>query len=126
MNNGIDEQEQNGVTVPSSAPVRLAKAAHATENAPRALRREITLDPGDTEDQHRQQDEDLDHVIDEEMQTAADPAGHIQTEHVLDQQPHQIRQPVHAQQLVVQPLEDFHESFLICAARRVRTRRDCC
>jgi len=24
MNSGIDEQEQNGVTVPSSAPVRLA------------------------------------------------------------------------------------------------------
>ncbi len=59
------------------------EAAHAAENAPGALRRKIALHPGNAEDQHRQQDEDLDHVVDEEMQAGTEPAAHVQAENRL-------------------------------------------
>jgi hypothetical protein len=78
MNSGIDEQEQNGVSVPRSAASVLAPSRTARPACARAFGREMALDVGDGEDQHRQQDEDLDHVIDEELHRPAEPRCRVE------------------------------------------------
>ena len=44
-----------------------AQARPPAQHGARPFRREVALDPGDCEDQDREQDEDLDHVMDEEL-----------------------------------------------------------
>ena len=58
MKIGMDEHEQNGVTVPSNAATDIA----------------------DDKDQHAKQNSDLYHIIEEELYAAANASSRIQTQ----------------------------------------------
>ena len=96
MKSGIEEQEQNGVIVPNNAARILAVIPSKRPKIfLRPLRREETLHVWNRENQNRQQDEDFDDVVDEEMDAAAHPAGEIQSEDIPDKYTDQIAEPLH-------------------------------
>lgn len=73
MNSGIDEQEQNGVTVPSKCRDAVHDAVKTSEYFFAAFGRKIALDITDQENQKTKQDGNLDDIVQEKLQ-AADPA----------------------------------------------------
>ena len=58
------------------------------------------MDVGNEEDQGAQQDGDLDHVVQKELQAAAQPGGDVQTEGT-EQGANGDVQPFHAQNLIL-------------------------
>ena len=76
------------------------KTVEAADDLFAALRGKIALDVGNEEDQGAQQDGDLDHVVQKELQAAAQPGRDVQTEGA-EQGANGAVQPFHAQNLIL-------------------------
>ena len=74
-----------------------------TEDPLCSLRWEIALDVRDHEDQHTQQYHDLDHIIEEKLDTAADPACWIKA-YRFHNAAHQAIQPLHSKNFFLEEI----------------------
>ena len=101
MKMGMEEQDQQrGHRVGG-------KAMEPAHDAAAALRREITLNPGNAEDQHQQQHTDFDGIVKEKLHTAAEATGGIQPQR-REQIAHQRVEPLHAQHLILEKQPEIH------------------
>lgn len=77
----MDEQEQNGVTVPSRAAMQFAQIpVKPPHNFLTAFRRKITLNVGNQINQYTEQHGDLNHIIEEELNAPTDSACCVQSQ----------------------------------------------
>ena len=77
-----------------------------------ALRREKALNVGDDQDQNPQQNHDFDHIVEKELDAAANSACRVQTAG-LHQPADQPAQPFHAQDLILDQRPDASQTFHI-------------
>ena len=77
-----------------------AKTVKVPQNPLGPLRRKVALDVGDQVDQDREEEKDLDHIVEEELQAPPDSPGGIQPQGG-EALPDQEVQPPHPQELVL-------------------------
>lgn len=100
MNNGMDEQAQKGVTVPSSAPHHVAtKTFETPKNALASFGWKVALNIADDENHHTKQYNDFYGVIDKKMKGSTPSRRSIQTKRI-DEYRNQIREPLHLKKLI--------------------------
>lgn len=112
-----------------------SQAVETTDDFFAALGREVALNVGDKEDQRTQQDGDLNHIVQKELQAAAQPGGGVQPKRAEKGADGAV-QPFHAQDLVLEKGPDhwqhpaLHSQFLprpprkACSASRVSRFRE--
>ena len=76
-----------------------------------SLRREIALDVGDHKDQHTQQHHDFNHIVEEKLNTPADPAGGIKP-NGFHKAAKQTIQPLHSQYLILNKRPHGYHPFI--------------
>ena len=108
MNAGTALHEQNGVATPSAGGHHVADALPApTEQSAGAFDAHVGPQDGDHEDDPRQQQADLDGVVEEEVQGRGQPVLRRHAEHVVEHDvPHTTVDPVRREPHRRQPREE--------------------
>ena len=95
----MEEQEQNGVTVPKRAAMQFAmKSSH---NLSAFLWRKIALDVGDEQNQNAQQDHDFDDIVEKELETSPHLTRRVQPTG-FHRAADQAVQPFHTQDFILE------------------------